>query len=379
MTSPAPSSSGIESLLHETRVFPPPSSVSAHAAVKSLDEYRATHARSVADPEGFWGEIAKELDWFTPWSKVLDWNPTTAPDCAWFVGGKTNVCHNCVDRQVKAGLGDQTAIVWEGEPKEGAGAPEVRRLTYADLLRETSRLGNALKALGVKKGDIVTIYMPMVPELAMAMLACARIGAAHSVIFGGFSASAIADRVQDSKSRVIVTADGGWRRGKIVGLKENVDAACETLAAAGAGVDHVVVLRRCANQVAWHDGRSAGAKRRDHWWHDLVGAAPSDCPCEPMDAEDMLFVLYTSGSTGKPKGIWHTTGGYMVYAYLTSRLVFDLRAGRAHRAPTSSGAPRTAAGSRGIRTWSTASCPTACPRSCTRARRTFPGRTASGT
>lgn len=319
--------SAIESLLHERRVFPPPAGVAASAAYGTLDAYRAEHARSISDPEGYWGGVARELHWFTPWSKVLDWSPTTAPDCKWFVGGKTNLCFNCVDRQVDAGLGDQAALIWEGEPVDGAQGPEIRRLTYADLLRETSRLGNALTALGVRKGDIVTIYMPMVPELAIAMLACARIGAAHSVIFGGFSASAIADRVQDSKSRVILTADGGWRRGKIVPLKENVDAACATLEQAGRAVKHVVVLQRCGNQTAWHHGPSAGTNRRDHWWHDLVAAAPPHCPCEPMDAEDMLFVLYTSGSTGKPKGIWHTTGGYMVYTCLTSRLVFDLRPG----------------------------------------------------
>jgi acetyl-CoA synthetase len=327
MTTPrqpqASAAGAIESVLHENRLFPPPSAASLGFAkwhVDSMERYRAMHERSLRDPEGFWGEVAADLHWFTPWSKVCEW---TAPDARWFVGGTTNIAYNCVDRQVNAGLGDQAAIVWEGEPLEDA-KPEVRTLTYRDLLRESSKLANVLKALGVKKGDVVTIYMGMVPELAVALLACARIGAPHSVIFGGFSAQAIADRVTDASSRVIITADGAWRRGKVVPLKENVDAACAQLERSGyyggptgSAIDHVIVLRRCGNQIVWHP-------QRDHWWQDLTLAASADCPAEPMNSEDMLFLLYTSGSTGKPKGIMHTTGGYMVYTYLTSKVVFNL-------------------------------------------------------
>ncbi|QOJ18886.1 MAG: acetate--CoA ligase [Phycisphaeraceae bacterium] len=312
-------SASIESVLHEERLFPPPADLAQRLGglyVNSMDEYRAMHRRSLDDPEGFWGEAARELDWFDPWTpgKVLEWNP---PDAKWFVGGTTNICHNCIDRQIKAGLGDQVAIIWEGEPMPD-GVPEIRRLTYNDLKDEVCRFANALKSLGVKKGDVVTIYMGMVPELAIAMLACARIGAAHSVIFGGFSAQAIVDRVHDAGSRIIITCDGAWRRGHVVPLKENVDAACAQLAGGKDAVGAVVVLRRCGNELAWHGGR-------DHWWHDLTLAAPTECPCEPMDSEAMLFLLYTSGSTGKPKGILHTTGGYMVHTYLTARYVFNLR------------------------------------------------------
>lgn len=312
----------IESLLREGRRFDPPTAFAKGAHVGSMTAYRDLHARSLKDPEGFFGEIARELHWFTPWSRVLACDPAKPYDARWFEGGTTNLCFNCVDRQVDAGLGDRTAIIWEGEPKPND-APEIRTLTYKDLQRETSRLANALRSLGVNKGDIVTIYMPMVPELAIAMLACARIGAAHSVIFGGFSASAIADRVRDSGSRIILTADGGWRRGKIVPLKENVDSACEQ----SPTVEHVVVLKRCDNPIAWHARPSQSPNtKRDHWWHELVASQPESCACEPMDSEDLLFVLYTSGTTGKPKGIMHATGGYMTWAYLTSKWVFDLHA-----------------------------------------------------
>ena len=312
MSETMPDDVAIESVLNERREFPPPAGFSdaiGGAHISSIEQYREMYDRSIRDPDGFWGEIAGELDWFEPWSTVLQWE---SPDAKWFVGGTTNLCHNCVDRQVANGYGDQVAIIWEGEPVEG-GSPEVRRLTYADLARETARFGNVLKSLGVRKGDIVTLYMGMVPELAIAMLACARIGAVHSVIFGGFSARAIADRVQDADSRIVVTCDGGWRRGAVVPLKDNVDAA----AAMTDRVKTVVVLKRCGNEVAW-------TLDRDHWWHALVGGVSDDCPCEAMDSEDMLFLLYTSGSTGKPKGILHTTGGYMVYTYLTSKYVFNL-------------------------------------------------------
>jgi acetyl-CoA synthetase len=312
MADPAADDAAIESVLQEERLFAPAPTFteSIHGAyVASLDQYREMYERSIRDPEGFWSEVAREFDWFREWDRVLEWNP---PDAKWFVGGQTNLCHNCVDRQVNNGHGDEVAVIWEGEPMPG-GQPEIRRLTYADLQKETARFGNALKKLGVKKGDVVTLYMGMVPELAIAMLACARIGAAHSVIFGGFSAQAIKDRVEDAKSRVIVTCDGGWRRGKIVPLKANVDAA----AAETELIETVIVLKRCGNEIEWSDGR-------DHWWHELVEPASDDCPCAPMDSEDMLFLLYTSGSTGKPKGILHTTGGYMVYTYLTTRYVFNL-------------------------------------------------------
>ncbi len=306
------SDSSIDSVLKEERIFAPPAEFSESiggAYVGSIQEYRRLYDRSINDPEGFWAEIAGELDWFRPWEKVLEWEP---PDARWFVGATTNICHNCVDRQVAQGYGDSIAIIWEGEPVGQCG-PEIRRLTYTDLKGEVCRLANVLKGLGVGKGDVVTLYMGMVPELAIAMLACARIGATHSVIFAGFSAKAIADRVEDAGSRIIVTADGGWRRGKIVELTANVDAAAQMTDL----LETVVVLKRCANDIPWTEGR-------DHWWHDLVADASEECPCEPMDSEDMLFLLYTSGSTGKPKGIVHTTGGYMVFTYLTSKYVFNL-------------------------------------------------------
>ena len=299
----------MESVQVEERHFPPPSAFASQAHVSSMEQYQQLHRRSIEDPEGFWGEQAAALHWFNKWDRVLEWN---LPDAKWFVGGKTNLCYNCVDRQVYDGLGDRIAIVWEGEPMEN-GEPEVIRLTYADLQRETSKFANVLRDLGVKKGDVVTLYMPMIPELAIAMLACARIGAPHSIIFGGFSASAIQDRVEDGKSKFLITADGGWRRGKAVPLKETVDEAL-TLTDR---VETVVVVERCRNHASMLDGR-------DHWWHELMAEASDDCPCEEMDSEDLLFILYTSGSTGKPKGIMHTTGGYMVYTYLTSKLTFDL-------------------------------------------------------
>jgi len=329
-TAGAVESASIESILHENRIFEPTDDFSKSvggAYVKSLEEYKRMYQRSIDDPDGFWSEIASELYWFEQWSKVVEWN---LPDAKWFIGGKTNLCYNCVDRQVASGHGDDVAIIWEGEPvpgEGGAGAaphqetgligPEVKKLTYADLQRETARFANALKKLGVTKGDVVTLYMGMVPELAIATLACARIGAVHSVIFGGFSAQAIIDRVVDADSKVIVTCDGAWRRGAVVPLKDNVDEACNELAGGKNAVDSVVVVHRCDNNIRWEDGR-------DHWWHDLMNDVDDDCPCEAMDSEDMLFLLYTSGSTGKPKGIMHTIGGYMVYTYLTSKYTFNL-------------------------------------------------------
>jgi acetyl-CoA synthetase len=312
----------IESSLHEDRVFPPPSEARLRGGawhIGSLEEYRALHRSSLEDPEGFWGEAAREFHWFQPWNSVLSGE---MPDAKWFSGGTTNLCFNCVDRHVDSGHGDEVAIVWEGEPIGPGGEPEVRRLTYAELRRETARFGNVLKKMGVKRGDVVTIYMGMIPELAIAVLACARIGAVHSVIFGGFSAQAIADRVADAQSRVIVTCDGLYRRGKVIPLKENVDAAINELRGGGSTddpvVDKVIYYKRCMNQITWHADR-------DHAWRDLMAMADDECACEQIEAEDPLFVLYTSGSTGKPKGIQHTTGGYMVYTALTAKLSFNLK------------------------------------------------------
>ncbi len=280
--------------------------------VGSMDAYRAMHQRSIDDPEGFWSDVASEFHWFEKWDTVVEWD---LPDAKWFVGGKTNLCYNAVDRHVADGYSEQIAIIWEGEPYPDSG-PEVRRITYRELQNETAKCANALKAMGVKKGDVVTIYMGMVPELAVACLACARIGAVHSVIFGGFSSSAIVDRVKDAKSKVIVTCDGSWRRGKVVPLKENVDEACQSLDGTPDAVEKVIVVKRCENDVAING--------RDVWWHDAVGGASDDCPCVPLDSEAMSFLLYTSGSTGKPKGIVHTTGGYMVHTSYTSKLTFNM-------------------------------------------------------
>jgi acetyl-CoA synthetase len=302
--------SPIESTLQENRVFPPPTAFAERARINRRALYDQMHRRSIEDPEGFWGEIASELHWFRKWDRVLEWNE---PFAKWFVGGQTNLSHNCLDRQVDAGLGEKTAIIFEGEPI-GASGPEIRRVTYSELRSQVCRFANGLKKLGVKKGDRVTIYMPMVPEAAVAMLACARLGAAHSVIFGGFSSQAIADRVEDARSSVLITADGGYRRGAVVPLKSNVDEALQKTSM----VRQVVVLRRTGQDVPMQSGR-------DVWWHDLIEGMPAECPAEPMDAEDLLFVLYTSGSTGKPKGIQHSTGGYMVGTYLSTRYVFDLR------------------------------------------------------
>jgi acetyl-CoA synthetase len=318
----------VESVMQESRHFPPPADFAEAAHVKSFEQYEKMHRASLEDPDRFWAEAAAELHWFRKWDRVLEWN---LPDAKWFVGGKLNACYNCVDRQVASGHGDKVALVWEGEPGDNGAAParggtgltgrastsggyEVRKLTYADLQRQTSKFANVLKSLGVNKGDVVTLYMPMVPELAIAMLACARIGAPHSIIFGGFSASAIRDRVEDARSRVIVTADGGYRRGKIVPLKQTVDEALQMTDR----IEHVVVLNACDAKVQMKPGR-------DHAWHDLMAEASDDCPCEDMDSEDLLFLLYTSGTTGKPKGIMHTTGGYSVYTYLTSKYTFDLK------------------------------------------------------
>jgi acetyl-CoA synthetase len=313
MSSNAPSEQAIQSTLQENRLFPPPADFSAKAHIKSMDDYKKQWQHSVDHPEEFWAEAAEQLHWFKKWDKVLEWN---APDAKWFVGAKTNLAYNCLDRQIATGRGDAVAILFEGEPYADGKPAEVRTYTYKQLKDEVCKLANGLKSIGVKKGDVVTLYMPMTPEAAIAMLACARVGAMHSVIFGGFAAHAIIDRVNDAQSHFIITADGGYRRGTTVALKKVVDEAVATLPQ----VKRVVVLKRTGQAIDWNNDR-------DVWWHDLTQAASTDCPAEPMDSEDPLFVLYTSGSTGKPKGIQHTTGGYMVGTYLTAKYTFDMKPG----------------------------------------------------
>jgi acetyl-CoA synthetase len=301
----APVNQDLDSTLREFRVFPPPPEFAAKAHIKSLQEYESLYKQSIDDPESFWAGVAKDLHWFKPWDKVLEWNE---PWAKWFVGGKLNLSYNCVDRHALGARRDKTAIIWESEPGE------VRRLTYAELHVEVQKFASALKALGIKKGDRVAVYMGMTPELAIALLACARIGAVHSVIFGGFAAHAIADRVNDSECVAILTQDTSYRRGTEIQLKRTVDeamASCPT-------VQHVVVYRRSGSPVNMVEGR-------DWWWHDLVENAPTECLAEPLDSEDPLYILYTSGTTGKPKGLVHTTGGYAVQTYLTTKYVFDIR------------------------------------------------------
>jgi acetyl-CoA synthetase len=300
----SPSGSPITSVLKETRQFAPPKEFQP-VHIKSLAEYERLWQRGKDDPEGFWGEQAAALHWFKKWDKVLVWSE---PFAKWFVGGKINVCYNCVDRHLTNGRANKAAIVWEGEPGDS------RVLRYQDLHREVCKFANVLKGLGIKKGDRVTIYMPMIPELPIAMLACARIGATHSVIFGGFSADAVADRNNDAKARLVITADGGWRRGKVVPLKQNVDAAL----AKSPSVEKCIVFNRCNQQVEMKAGR-------DVWWHELMAEASADCPAEPLDSEHPLYILYTSGSTGKPKGVLHTTAGYLLGTSLSHKWVFDLR------------------------------------------------------
>ncbi len=286
-------------------MVPPPAAFAKTARVPSKAARAKLSAAAAKSPEKFWDGVAKELHWFKPWRKTLDWK---LPHAKWFVGGTTNLAYNALDRQVELGRGNKAALIWEGEPGE------TRTLTYRQLLRETSRFANGLKKLGVKKGDRVAIYMPLVPEAAVAMLACARIGAVHSVVFGGFSAEALRDRINDAGAKVVVTSDGGWRKGAVLRLKDAVDEAVS----ACPSVTAVVVLKRADNQIKFVDGR-------DHWWHRLTQDVSSDCPAEKLDSEHPLFILYTSGSTGKPKGILHTTGGYMTQAAWTTKMVFDLR------------------------------------------------------
>jgi len=298
--------SEIESYLAENRSFPPPAAFRQRARLSDPAEAERLYRESIDQPEAFWGRVARELPWLRPFERVLDWSDK--PFARWFVGGRLNASHVCLDQHASGPRRDKTAILWEGEPGD------VRRFTYAELLAEVCRTANALRSRGVKKGDRVAIYMPMIPELAVALLACARIGAIHSVIFGGFSAQAIRDRVQDGGCTAVITADGAWRRGQILPLKAAVDEALTGVQ----GVHTVFVARRAGTPSAWTEGR-------DVWLDELTASQPAECAPEPMDSEDTLFLLYTSGSTGKPKGIRHSTGGYLVGAYLSTREVFDLR------------------------------------------------------
>ncbi len=298
----------IESILQEKRLFPPPAEFSAEANIKSLDEYQEIYAKAKADPAQFWAELAEqELHWFKKWDTVLDWQP---PFAKWFVGGKINISYNCLDRHLTTHRRNKAAIIWEGEPGDS------RVITYAQLHREVCQCANVIKELGVKKGDRVAIYLPMIPEAAIAMLACARIGAAHTVVFGGFSAEALKDRLVDAEAKLVITADGGFRKDKVVPLKVQVDKALENNAAPS--VENVLVVQRTKEDIEM-------VNSRDHWWHDLQPQASAECPAEPMDSEDLLFILYTSGTTGKPKGVVHTTGGYNLYTHMTTKWAFDLK------------------------------------------------------
>ncbi|MEX2527542.1 MAG: acetate--CoA ligase [Gemmatimonadota bacterium] len=304
--SPASESTAMDDLLREDRRFPPSEAFKGSAHVSDPEVY----ARAEADPEGYWAGWAEELDWFRKWDQVLEWTP---PHAKWFVGGELNVAHNCLDRHLDGPRRNKAALIWEGEPGDK------RIYTYWDLHREVSRFANALKGLGVEKGDRVAIYLPMVPEAAVAMLACARIGAPHSVVFGGFSPESLADRINDAQAKVLITADGGYRRGNVVPLKRNADEAVERCPC----IESVVVVAR-----GWNIARTTQSVMkpgRDLWYHDLVADASPECPAEAMDSEDLLYILYTSGTTGKPKGVVHTTGGYLTHVYATTKWVFDLK------------------------------------------------------
>jgi acetyl-CoA synthetase len=290
----------IDALSYEMRKFPPPTQFVAAAETNNQSLYEEAQY----DHEGFWARQARELvSWSTPWEKVCEWD---LPYAEWFIGGKLNVSYNCLDRHVLAGKGDKVALYWEGEPGDS------RAATYSQLLDEVQLFANALKKLGVKTGDRVNIYLPMVPEAVVAMLACARIGAAHSVVFGGFSSQSLADRINDAEAKVLITADGGWRRGEVFPLKNQADEAVSM----APSIQHVVVVKRGNNEISMVDGR-------DHWYHDLIAEADPVCVAEPMDSEQLLFLLYTSGTTGKPKGIMHTTGGYLTHVTYTFKYVFD--------------------------------------------------------
>ncbi len=302
---PEENEASISVLLKEKRSYPPPKAFAKSARVSSAAARGRLQARGRKSPEKFWEQAARELVWSKPWRRTLDWK---APRARWFVAGRLNASVNCLDRHLSGPRRNKAAIVWEGEPGE------TRTLTYLQLHREVCLFANALKGLGVVKGDRVAVYLPMIPEAAVAMLACARIGAVHSVVFGGFSAESLRDRINDQGAKVVVTADGGWRKGAVVRLKDAVDEAAKSCPS----VTAVVVLKRTNTEVTIHEGR-------DHWWHRLTAKASADCPAEPLDSEHPLFILYTSGSTGKPKGILHTTGGYLVQTAWTTKNVFDLR------------------------------------------------------
>ncbi|HYY08719.1 MAG TPA: acetate--CoA ligase [Actinomycetota bacterium] len=290
----------IDDLLREDRVFEPPPGFTEGAVVSD----RSIYERAASDPEAFWAEQAEALEWSKPWDRVMEWTP---PFVKWFEGGTLNASVNCLDRHVASGGGDKVAYHWEGEPGD------TRTITYRELLEEACKLANGLRSLGVQRGDRVNIYLGMVPELPIAMLACARIGAPHSVVFGGFSAEALRDRINDAEAKVLITADGAWRRGQVVPLKANADEALRE----APSIEHVVTLRRCGNEHDFVEGR-------DVWYHDLVADQPTTCEPEEMDAEDLLYLLYTSGTTGKPKGIAHTTGGYLTQVAATHRMIFDI-------------------------------------------------------
>jgi acetyl-CoA synthetase len=293
----------IEVLLQERRSFPPPKSFKKSAHMRTP----ALFAKARKDPKGFWAQAAKELEWFKPWKKVLEWN---TPWAKWYIGGKLNASYNCIDRHLTNGRGNKAAIIWEGEPGDE------RVLTYRDMWREVNKFANVLKKLGVKRGDRIAIYLGMVPEIVIAMHACNRIGAIHSVVFGGFSAEALRDRINDAEAKVLITGDGGYRRGGIVPLKRNADEALQDTPS----IENVVVVKRIgdAAQIDMKEGR-------DHWWHRLMADAPMWCEPEKMDSEDVLYILYTSGTTGKPKGIVHTTGGYLTGVHLANKWIFDMK------------------------------------------------------
>ena len=311
---------GITSVSQEARVFAPPKAFSQQARIKSLAQYRKMYQASIRSPEKFWAQQAKnELVWFKPWKKVLQWK---APFVKWFSGGQLNVSVNCLDRHLDTPIANKAALIWEGEPAAAGKPGEERTMTYKQLHREVCLFGNVLKRNGIKTGDRVLIYLPMVPEAAIAMLACTRIGAVHSVVFGGFSAQSVADRIFDSQAKMVITADGGFRRGAVVPLKQNVDEALTLKDSSGEllakTIEKVIVLRRANNEVRIEEGR-------DLWWHREIQQVDANCPAEKVESESPLFILYTSGSTGKPKGILHTTAGYLLYAKLTMKYVFDLK------------------------------------------------------
>lgn len=298
-------STAIESVLHESRMFPPPEDFAGNAHINSFEEYKRLCDEAAKDPESFWASQAEEIHWFKKWDTVLEWNE---PFAKWFVGGELNISYNCLDRHLATWRKNKAAIIWEGEPGE------VRTLTYLQLHGQVSKFANVLKKLGVEAGDRVALYMGLVPELAIAMLACARIGATHTVIFGGFSADAIRDRVNDCQCKLIVTADGGYRRGNEIKLKDIVDRAADQCP----GVESVVVFKRTGSKISWKHGR-------DHWWHEMIETVSPDCHAVELDSEHPLFILYTSGTTGKPKGILHTTGGYITQTAYSTKMCFDLK------------------------------------------------------